>query len=57
MSIVKKVKMARGYMEMGAINLAISQADFKYENEAMIKLGEIYNEMDSKNTKGDAKRN
>ena len=46
--IVKQ--MAIGYKEMGAINLAISHADFKYENEAMIKLGDVYNEMATKET-------
>lgn len=30
-----KDEVAKGYVEMGAINLAISHADFVYENEAM----------------------
>ncbi len=51
--IVKQ--MAIGYKEMGAINLAISHADFKYENEAMIKLGDVYSEMVAEDTEGYAK--
>lgn len=47
--------MAIGYKEMGTINLAISHADFKYENEAMIKLGDVYNEMVTKDTEDYAK--
>lgn len=51
--IVKQ--MAAGYREMGVVNLAISHADFKYENEAMIKLGDVYNEMATEDTEGNAK--
>jgi hypothetical protein len=50
--IIKQI--AIGYKEMGAINLAISHADFKYENEAMIKLGDVYNEMVTEDTEGNA---
>lgn len=47
-SVIKQ--MVKGYKEMGDINLKISHADFKYENEAMIKLGDVYNEMATKET-------
>lgn len=43
--------MARGYKEMGTINLAISHADFEYEDEAMKKLGDVYDEMGAKEGK------
>ena len=48
-----EMQVAKGYMEMGAINLAISQADFEFENEAM-RLGDANYEMDRTNSQGNA---
>lgn len=47
--------MRRGYVEMGFINLSISNESFEAENQAM-RLGDAYNEMDSKESKGDSKQ-
>lgn len=47
----KKIKdMARGYREMGEINLSISQECFEAENQAM-KLGDAYNEVVGEDSK------
>lgn len=41
-------QVAKGYMEMGAINLAISNEAFLAENEAqIISEGEVNDEVDS----------
>lgn len=53
MKKVNKDEMAKGYMEMSAINLAISEECFEVENQAVI-LGDAYYEMASKKSKGDA---
>lgn len=48
-----KDEMAMGYVEMGAINLSISQECFEAENQAMAKLGDAYYEMDKEKCEGD----
>lgn len=46
-------EVANGYAEMGALNLAISQECFEAENQSW-RLGDAYNEVDTKTTEGDA---
>lgn len=46
-------EIANGYVEMGALNLAISQECFEAESQAW-RLGDARYEMDTKTTKGDA---
>jgi len=46
-------EMANGYVDMGDINLAISQEYFEVENQAM-RLGDAYDEVDKKKSEGDA---
>lgn len=49
-------KMAKGYVEMGDINLEIAQEGFYAEDEVMRK-GVVCYEMDKKNTKDYSTRN
>lgn len=50
---INKFAFAKGYVDMGAINLAISQECFEAENQVM-KLGDAYYEMDTEKSEGNS---